>query len=106
MNSGKDQAIIKARTFLSLLRSNGMDISEAYLFGSVIMGHADEESDIDLAIVSKEFTGLPFYDVKKISKYRRLVDTRLEIHPFSYDDVLKNPPLFFLKIKTEGLPIN
>jgi uncharacterized protein len=106
MPFGKDQAIIKAREFLSILRSNGVDISEAYLFGSALMDHADEESDIDLAIVSKEFTGLPFYDVKKISKFRRLVDTRLEIHPFSFDDVLKNPPLFFLKIKMEGLPLN
>lgn len=106
MSFTKDQAITKARKLVALLRSNGMDVSEAYLFGSAIMDQADEDSDIDLAIVSKEFTGIFFYDVKKISKYRRSVDLRLQIHPFSLGDILDNPPLFFLKIRTEGMPIN
>ena len=30
--------------------------------------------DIAIAIVSKNFVGTPFYDVQKISKYRRSVD--------------------------------
>lgn len=36
------------------------------------MDKADEYSEIDVAIVSKEFTGMPFYDVKKISKFREV----------------------------------
>ena len=106
MSVTKDQAIIKARKFISLLISKGVDVSEAYLFGSAIMDRTDENSDIDLAIVSKAFTGIPFYDVKKISKYRRLIDLRIEIHPYSFDDILDNPPVFFLKIKKEGIPVN
>jgi len=51
-----------------------------------------------VAVVSKGFSGIPYYDVKKISKYRRLIDLRLEIHPFSFDDIAMNPPSFFENI--------
>ena len=94
MSSAKDEAIMKARKLISLLSSNGIDVSEAYLFGSVSMDKGDEFSDIDLAIVSKEFTGVPFYDAKKISRFRRAVDLKLEVHPFSLKDVLIDPPIF------------
>lgn len=106
MSSTKDQAINKVRELLSLMKSGGMEIYEAYLFGSAVMDKGNEYSDIDIAIVSKEFTGVPFYDVKKISKYRRAVDLKLEIHPFSLNDILDSPPLFFLDIKSKGIPIN
>ena len=83
MSSAKDKALNKARKLIGLLRTNGIDVYEAYVFGSVAMDKADEYSDIDIAIVSEKFSGMPFYDVKKISKFRRAVDLRLEIHPFS-----------------------
>ena len=106
MSSAKDHAINKAKELISLLKSDGMDIHEAYLFGSAAMGKGDEYSDIDIAIVSKEFMGVPFYDVKKISKFRRAVDLKLEIHPFSLSDIMDDPPLFFLDIKSKGILIN
>jgi predicted nucleotidyltransferase len=106
MSVTKDYALDKAGKLIALLKSTGMNIHEAYLFGSAVAGQGSEDSDIDLAIVSKEFTGLPFYDVIKISKYRRSIDLRLEIHPFSFDDIQANPPLFFLDIKTKGIEIN
>lgn len=106
MSVKKDFALDKARKLIALLKSTGMDIHEAYVFGSAVMDAGDEDSDIDLAIVSKEFTGLPFFDVKKISKYRRAVDLRLEIHTFALNDILENPPLFFLDIKSKGISVN
>ena len=94
-----------AKIFIELLRQNGIDVSEAYLFGSAATGLFDEESDIDVAVVSKQFIGLPHSDVKKISKYRRRVDLRLEIHPFSFNEVRTDPPQFFMKIKNTGIRI-
>ena len=76
------------------------------MFGSVVSDKADEYSDIDIAIVSEDFTGIPFYDVKKISKFRRAIDLRLEVHPFSLNDILHDPPLFFADIKNKGVQIN
>ena len=106
MSSAKDKAINKARKLIGLLKTNGIDVYEAYMFGSVAMDKGDEYSDIDIAIVSEEFTGVPFYDVKKISKFRRAVDLRLEVHLFSLNDILENPPLFFVDIKDKGIRVS
>ncbi|OGR13186.1 MAG: hypothetical protein A2097_14545 [Desulfobacula sp. GWF2_41_7] len=105
MSSAKDNALNKARKLIKLLNLNGIEVSEAYLFGSVTRGTAHNNSDIDIAIVSKNFTGIPFYDVQTISKYRRSIDLKLEVHPFSMDDILVDAPLFFIQIRNEGIRI-
>jgi predicted nucleotidyltransferase len=106
MSSEKDIAINKAKAFIKLLKINGINIDEAYVFGSAIKDMADEYSDIDIAIVSKDFSGIPYYDIKKVSKYRRAIDLRLEIHPFSLKDINVDPPLFFMNIKNKGVRIH
>jgi predicted nucleotidyltransferase len=106
MSSEKNRAINKAKALIELLKTNGINIYEAYVFGSAIKDIADEYSDIDIAIVSKDFSGIPYYDVKKISKYRRAIDLRLEIHPFSLKDINVDPPLFFMNIKNKGIRIH
>ena len=106
MSSEKNRAINKAKALIKLLKTNGINIYEAYVFGSAIKDMADEYSDIDIAIVSKDFSGIPYYDVKKVSKYRRAIDLRLEIHPFSLKDINVDPPLFFMNIKDKGVRIH
>jgi predicted nucleotidyltransferase len=106
MSSEKNRAINKAKALIELLKTNGINIYEAYVFGSAIKDMADEYSDIDIAIVSKDFSGIPYYDVKKVSKYRRAIDLRLEIHPFSLKDINVDPPLFFMNIKDKGVRIH
>lgn len=105
MSSKKDSALNKAKELIKLLNLNGIEVFKAYLFGSVIEGTAHDSSDIDIAIVSKDFIGIPFYDVQKISKYRRTIDLRLEVHPFSMDDILVDPSLFFTEIQNKGIQI-
>jgi len=106
MSAEKDFLINKARLFIDSLIKDGIDVSEAYLFGSVAKGLADADSDIDVAVVSKDFQGISYYDIQKISKHRRKIDLRLEIHPFSLHEVETEPPLFFLKIKRDGIRIH
>lgn len=101
----KDSLLNKAKHFLRLLRQDGIDVSEAYLFGSAVTGLTNRESDIDVAVVSKDFQGLPYFDISKISKHRRKVDLRLEIHPFSLHEVETEPPHFFMEIKKSGVRI-
>ena len=43
--------------YISVLRTGGVRLDGAYLFGSYSRGTADEGSDIDMALISKEFTG-------------------------------------------------
>ncbi len=94
------------KLFLESLQKDRIDVSEAYLFGSALKGLDGKDSDIDIAVVSKDFEGISYYDMKKISKHRRKVDLRLEIHPFSLHEVEKDPPQFFIKIKKDGLRIH
>lgn len=105
MASTKDISVKTARLFIDSLREAGIDVSEAYLFGSVPKRLADKDSDIDLAVVSRDFQGIRYHDMKKISKHRRKVDSRLEIHPFSRQEVEQDPSQFFLKIKQYGMHI-
>ena len=81
-------------------------IEKIALFGSFATDEQNVYSDIDIAIVSKDFSGMPYYDVKKVSKYRRSIDLRLEIHPFSLNDINVDPPLFFMNIKNKGFRIH
>jgi predicted nucleotidyltransferase len=105
MATTQNQCVKTAKLFLEFLRQDGIEVAEAYLFGSVVNGSADEESDIDVAVVSKDFQGIPYYDMQKISKWRRKVDLRLEIHPFSLAEVETDPSLFLTKIRRDGLRI-
>ncbi len=79
---------------------------EAYLFGSAAENRMDENSDIDIAVVSDKFTGIPYYDILKISKFRRSVDSKIEAHPFSLKEILSDPPFFFVDIKKKGIRVN
>jgi hypothetical protein len=101
----QSECLNKVKLFLHLLQKDGISVSEAYLFGSVISATADSDSDIDVAVVSKDFQGVAYYDMQKISKWRRQVDLRLEIHPFSLSEVETDPPLFFTRIRRDGLKI-
>jgi uncharacterized protein len=106
MSSGKNDALDKAKMLVALLNSNGIEVYEAYVFGSAVKDQMDESSDIDVAIVSDKFSGIPFYDILKISKLRRAVDLKLEVHPFSMKEVLNDPPLFFMDIKSKGIAVH
>ena len=47
-----------ARSYLSSLRSNGLDVSFGILFGSYATDQAGPWSDIDLLVVSRQFDGV------------------------------------------------
>ena len=51
---------------IKALNENRIAISEAYLFGSYARSSNSEYSDIDVALVSNEFTGIRYLDIKKI----------------------------------------
>lgn len=76
--------------FLNLLKGANIKIERALLFGSYARGNAGEWSDIDVAIVSPDFSGTAFYDSKKLAPFVIKVDTRIELHPFTPDDFTEN----------------
>lgn len=70
------------KRYLKEIEKDKIRISEAYLYGSYAQGTAREDSDIDVIVVSPDFTDSRFDNSVRLMKYRRGVDLR--ISPFGY----------------------
>jgi predicted nucleotidyltransferase len=86
MATKTDSVIEVIKRYIEELEKNGFMISEAIIFGSHAKGSVREESDIDVALVSDNFTGDRFEDRRKIVAYRRKIDNRIEPIPFRPED--------------------
>ncbi|ACV64734.1 DNA polymerase beta domain protein region [Desulfofarcimen acetoxidans DSM 771] len=63
-----------------------MNVESVYLFGSFVNGNHDRDSDIDIAVITDDFSGDIIEDTLKLMKIRRKVDTRIEPHPLRKDN--------------------
>ena len=83
------------RTYLEELERIGIHVQQAILFGSYATGKYDEWSDIDLAIVSKDFVGNRFEDRNKIRKITLKVNSDISPMPYRPEDF--NDSDYFVK---------
>lgn len=67
----------KINKYIDLIRDRGIKIINVYLYGSYAHNNFNENSDIDLAIFSDNFTGIGVIDIDKISGISRQVDSRI-----------------------------
>jgi len=88
---------------LAALREKTIRVAEAYLFGSFAHGENTEYSDIDIALVSEDFTGVRYLDIKKMGRIVRDIDCRIEIHSFSMQD--KSNSMFLAEIIRTGIRV-
>lgn len=90
MDKNKAYSIVK--NYIDYLIKNNFNIEKVYIFGSYAKGSFQEDSDIDLAVVLKEFTDS--FDMQvQLLKLRRKFDTRIEPHPFRSSDFDSDNPL-------------
>lgn len=62
-----------------------------FLFGSYARGNHNEDSDIDIAIVFKDYSNLMDMQLE-LMRLRRKIDSRIEPHPFRESEFqLSNP---------------
>ena len=80
------QNIELVKKYLLILKGKNISIQKALLFGSYVKGNYREDSDIDIAIVSSNFTGDRFSDRRMIVPLRRGIDSRIEPMPFTPED--------------------
>ncbi len=99
-----DEAIGVIERFLKLVKDANIQIERAVLFGSYAAGKAHEWSDMDVAIVSPDFSGIRFNDAKMLNPFMLKVDSRIEIHPFRPEDFNKDN-LFVKEILRTGIEI-
>ncbi|MDD2229194.1 MAG: nucleotidyltransferase domain-containing protein [Candidatus Cloacimonetes bacterium] len=72
-------------------------VDAIYLFGSYAKGTADQDSDIDLIVVSKDWKGNIIEDTMLLMRARRKVDLRIEPHPTLPEELENNPFILSLK---------
>ena len=78
--------------FLALVRRR-YRVDAAYLYGSQVKGTASEWSDIDLAIVSADFSTNTFAERVALLRLAMGVDDRLEPQPFRPEAFGQDSPL-------------
>ena len=86
----RTDAINIAKQYASVIKAN-FDCKQVFLFGSYAKGTHHEESDIDIAVILKEFEN-PMETQLELMRLRRKIDGRIEPHPFREKDFnIKNP---------------
>ncbi len=99
-----NEIVEKLKRFLGMLSASGLHVERAILFGSYAKGTGSTWSDIDIALVSKDFTGIGFYDRRRVNPFLIKVDSRIEPHPFKPEDFTEENP-FVKEILKQGIEI-
>ena len=90
--------------YIEQLESIGIHVQQAILFGSYASGTNDEWSDIDLAIISKDFIGNRFEDRNRIRKITLQVNSDISPMPYRPED-FKDSDYFVKEILETGIRI-
>ena len=101
MAKKSDFLIVKAKAleFAKLVKKN-MQVKQIYLFGSYAKKTNHIDSDIDIAVVSDDFSKNKMDNMLKLMRLRREVDAMIEPHPFLSKDFKKTDSLVNEIIKT------
>ena len=78
-------------------------INKIILFGSYAKNIQNKDSDIDIAIISSDFSGNIDQDFLLAMKISREIDLRIEPHPFLPQDFQEDP--FAQEIINHGIEI-
>ena len=97
------QALTAANRFVRAVQESGVRLQAAYLYGSCATGHARPDSDIDVALVSPDFTGW-IDDLRLIASAVIAADPRIEHVRFHPRDFRAENPLAW-EIIAKGVPL-
>ena len=98
----EDGEILKAVTrFLEEVEGSGLHLTSAYLYGSHAEGMARPDSDIDVALISRDFTGDLLEDHRKIVDALLRSDPRIEPVRFRPEQFYDEHPLVW-EIRKKG----
>ena len=79
-------------------------IEAIILFGSYAKGTDNEDSDIDIAIISSDFNDI-IEDGAKLIGLTWKIDTRIEPHPITTDDYKKVSNPFVKEVMNTGIKV-
>jgi predicted nucleotidyltransferase len=88
------------KKFIKALKMRGINIDKVILYGSYIKGNVRPDSDIDVAIVSKDFGQDRVEEGMMLFRIAGTIDSRLEPVPISteaYKKDLWNPLIYEIR---------
>lgn len=105
---GKGQVIKVVKEFINALKQEGITIDRVILYGSYARGRARKDSDIDVAVVSKDFGKDRVEEGMALFRIAGKIDPRIEPVPVSremYDKDTWIPLIYEIREKGEQLKI-
>ena len=87
----KAEAIRLAEKYAAAVKAS-FDYSRIILFGSYAKGNQNEDSDIDIAIVLKDYSNTLDMQLE-LMRIRRKIDSRIEPHPFRESEFELSSPM-------------
>ncbi len=106
---GKGQAIRVIKEFVKALRREGITIDRVILYGSYAKGNVRPDSDIDVAVISKDFGKDRVEEGMILFRIAGKIDSRLEPVPFStkmYEKDTWVPLIYEIRERGEELKIS
>ena len=102
----KRQAIRIVKRFVRALREEGISVDRVILYGSYVTERVRRDSDIDVAIISKDFGKDRVEEGMALYRIAGKVDARLEPVPFSTEAYKHDTwvPLIY-EIRAKGLEL-
>lgn len=94
----------KILDFVDELKQHKIDIQKVFLYGSYAKGTHNEWSDIDVALVSEDFTGIRLVDKERMIKAISAVDFGISPLPYRPED-FDESDLFVKEIIKTGIRI-
>lgn len=85
----KKQFEVSIKKYLEALKEKNIRVQKAILYGSLAAGNSDEDSDIDLAIVSPDLGRDRFKESLLLKKITRGIDLEISPRPYSVEQYQK-----------------
>jgi len=100
----KPEIMTLAKEYAELVRKNVDNEAQVYLFGSAARGDMHQNSDIDIAVVSKTFDSDICRNYARIAIFAGNVSWDIEPHAILAEDMIKTTP-FTKAVMREGVLI-
>jgi len=101
----RNAAIKTVRNYAKEINAKGVNLRKVILFGSFAKGTQHEWSDIDVALVADNFTGVSFLD-KKLFPYIGIKEPYIRIEAKTYPtEYFQESDPFIEEIKKTGIEI-
>lgn len=104
MAKGKDKIADHIKDYIKKIETDNISLDKVYLFGSYASGKQKDWSDIDVALVSKLFTGDLIDDKNRIRKITLKFDYLISPITFNTSDFNESNP-FAREIINTGIRI-